>query len=85
MSNNSRVLIRGKYAPVVGRVAMNMIVVNVTNNPKIEVEDEVILIGRSGANNITADELADRLNTINYEIVTRINSALPRIIKYEKD
>ena len=64
---------------------MNMIVVDVTNNPKIEVEDEVILIGKNGANNLMADELADRLNTINYEVVTRINSALPRIIKYEED
>jgi len=80
LSNNSRVLIKGKYVPIVGRVAMNMIMADVTENQKVKNGDEVILIGKSGLRDLTADELAEKLDTINYEVVTRINSTLPRII-----
>ena len=80
LSNNSRVLIRGNSAPVVGRVAMNMITVDVTDINKVSEDDEVVLIGKSNKERITADELATVLGTINYEVVSRINPYLPRII-----
>lgn len=91
LSNNSQVLIHGKFAPVVGRVMMNMIIVDITHIGGVQVEDEVVLIGkqvvsreavkRSGSQNeITAEELAEKIGTINYEIVSRINPLLPRII-----
>ena len=78
LSNSGRVLIRGRFAPVVGRVCMNMIVVDVTNIPGVKTEDEVALIGKQGKNEITAEEIAQKLGTINYEVVTRINPLLPR-------
>lgn len=80
LSNNSQVLIDGQFANVIGRVMMNMIIVDVTKIKNIKVEDEVILIGKSGVNEITAKDLAEKIGTINYEVVTRINPQIPRVI-----
>ena len=80
LSNSARVIIKGRFAPVIGRVAMNMIVVDVTEITNVNIEDEVTLIGKSGANEVTADELAQKADTINYEVVSRINPLLPRVI-----
>lgn len=77
LSNQGEVLIRGRRAPIRGRVCMNLIMVEVTKIPKVRVGEEVILLG----NKITAEELAEKVGTINYEIVTRINQQLPRIYK----
>lgn len=79
LSNKGEVLVKGKRAKVLGRVCMNLIMVDVTNIPKVKVEDEVILIGKQGKEEITADEIAEKIGTINYEVVSRINSNLPRI------
>jgi len=80
LSNIGRVLIRGQYASVVGRVMMNMTIVDITDIPNVKVEDEVVLIGRQEKNRVTVEELAEKVGTINYEIVTRINPSLPRIV-----
>jgi alanine racemase len=80
-SNKAEVLINGKRCRVLGRVAMNMFVVDVSRLPKVKAEDEVILLGEQGKERITAEELAEIIGTINYEITTRINPLLPRIIK----
>ncbi len=80
LSNKGSVLIRGKRAPVVGRVSMNVTMVDVTDIPGVSLEDEVVLLGRQGQGEITADDLAGLLETINYEVVTRINWSLPRVI-----
>lgn len=80
LSNSARVIIKGRFAPVIGRVAMNMIVVDVTEIVNVSIEDEVTLIGKSGPNEVTADELAQKADTINYEVVSRINPLLPRVI-----
>lgn len=80
LSNSARVIIKGRFAPVIGRVAMNMIVADVTEIANVNVEDEVTLIGRSGVREITVDELAQKTDTINYEVVSRINPLLPRVI-----
>lgn len=80
LSNNGSVLIKGKFAPIVGRVAMNMMVVDITDIKGAKPEDEAVLIGRQGENEITAEEVAARIGTINYEIVSRINPYIPRVI-----
>lgn len=80
LSNSSYVLIRGKRAPLRGRVAMDFIVVDVTDIPRVKLEDEVVLLGKDGEEKISADDLASLVGTINYEIVTRINPLIPRIV-----
>lgn len=80
LSNIGRVIVCGSYAPVIGRVAMNMIMVDVNNIKNIKEGSEVIIIGRKGKLEITAEELAEKIGTINYEVVSRISPFLPRII-----
>jgi alanine racemase len=74
------VLVRGCPATVLGRVAMNMSMVDVTRIPEVAVGDEVVLIGRQGAAAIPAELMAERLETINYEVVTRIAASVPRVV-----
>lgn len=80
-SGCGEVLIAGKHCPVVGRVCMNMSIVDISKvNPKdVNVGDEVVIIGRQGKEKITAEEIAQKLDTINYEVVSRIPSHIPRI------
>jgi alanine racemase len=78
LSNSGQVLIKGQYAPVVGRICMNMMMVDVSGIKDSQPEEEVILIGKQGENEITAEELAEKMGTINYEVVTRINPLIPR-------
>jgi alanine racemase len=80
LSNIGRVIINGVHADVVGRVAMNMIMVDVTDVKKIKLEDEVALLGNKDGLKVSADEIAKKIGTINYEVVSRINPLLPRII-----
>ncbi len=81
MTNNGEVLIGGKRAPIYGRVAMDMTIVDVTDIPGAEIGQEVVLVGYQGADCITTDELKYRLEMINYEFVTRINAQIPRVYK----
>ena len=80
LSNSSYVLIKGRRAPVRGRVAKDFITVDTTDIPGIQLEDEVVLLGKNGEESITAEDLANLVGTINYEIVTRINNTIPRIV-----
>jgi alanine racemase len=59
---------------------MNMIVADVTRVSRVRTEDEVVLLGTQGGECITAESIAEKINTINYEITTRISPLLPRII-----
>jgi alanine racemase len=77
LSNRGRVLVRGKSAPVVGRVAMNMFMVDVTEAGATE-GDEVVLIGEQAGVLLTADEIADSIGTIAYEVLARLSPRLPR-------
>ncbi len=79
-SSVGEVLVSGTRCKVLGRVCMNMMMIDVSAVPQVDVEQEVILLGRSGRFTVTADEMAKRIGTINYEIVTRINPLLPRIV-----
>jgi len=77
LSGSGRALVRGKHANVVGRVAMNMTMLDVTDTGA-ELEDEVVLVGRQGNQEILADELAEKIGTIAYEVVARVNPLLER-------
>ncbi len=79
LSNNSDVLIHGHRCAVRGRICMNLTMVDVTNVSKVRPGDKVTLIGKDGDQNVTVDELAKRIGTINYEVVTRINPQIARI------
>lgn len=81
LGNRGSVLIRGKKCPVIGRVCMNIIMVDVTHITDIKLEDEVVLIGKQRDSIITAEEVGELSNTINYEVTTRINERIPRILR----
>ena len=80
LSNVGYVLVRGKRAPIRGRICMNMCIIDVTNIEGVSAEDEVILLGSDGEDSISAETMAAKIGTINYEVVTRINEGLPRIV-----
>lgn len=80
-SNNGEVLIQGKRCKVLGRVAMNMFVVDVNHLEDVNLEDEVVLLGNQGSERITAEEMAEKIDTINYEITTRILGSLPKVVR----
>jgi alanine racemase len=80
LSGVAHVLIRGRRAPVRGRVCMNMCMVDVTDIPDVSLEDEVVLLGRQGDETLAAEQLAAWCGTIAYELVTRIDPSLPRIV-----
>lgn len=73
-------LVRGCRAPIVGRVSMNMTMIDVSRIPGVAVGDEVVVIGEQGDAHATAESMADALDTINYEVVTRIGASLPRVV-----
>jgi len=79
----AHVLVRGKRAPVRGRVCMNMCMVDVTDIPDVALEDEAVLLGTQGEERISAEQLASWCGTISYEIVSRIHPSLPRILRRE--
>lgn len=79
LSNRGAVLVRGKRAPVVGRISMDLTMIDVTDIGGVEQGDEVVLLGRQGAETISADEMAQWAETISYEIFTSISSRVPRI------
>jgi len=68
LSNKGEVLVRNRRAPVVGRVSMCLTTVDVTDIPEVQPDDEVVLLGKQGDQEITADEIAAKTGTINYEI-----------------
>jgi alanine racemase len=80
LSSKGRVLIKGKSAPILGRVAMNMFVVDVSMIKGVKPEDEVVIMGTQKGEEITAEEVAGATDTINYEVTTRMSALLPRII-----
>jgi len=80
LSGVGNVLINGKRCKVLGRICMNMIMVDVSHLQDVNLEEEVVLLGEQGEEKITAEELAQKIGTINYEVVTRINPLIPRTV-----
>jgi alanine racemase len=80
LSNKIELLVRGIRCAQVGRICMDQCLIDVTSlGGSVQLGDEVVIIGRQGSEEITADELAEKLGTINYEIVTNIARRVPRI------
>jgi alanine racemase len=73
------VLVRGVRAPVIGRVCMDMTMIDVTHVKGAAVGDEVVLMGGQGDQEISIDDMADRLSTINYEITCLVGKRVPRV------
>ncbi len=80
-AHKGEILIKGKRAPILGRIAMNMFVVDVTDIKGVKPENEVILLGSQKKEKITAEDIANKIATINYEVTTQISPLLPKIIK----
>lgn len=78
LSSNGFMLVRGKRAPIIGRVCMDLTMIDVTGIDGISIHDEVVLIGKQGNEEISADELAARTGTINYEVVTSLAPRVPK-------
>jgi alanine racemase len=72
-------IVRGQFAPVVGRVSMDMTLIDVTDVSHVAVDDYVTLLGSEGEAAITAEDLGELLGTISYEITCGISSRVPRI------
>lgn len=73
------VLVNGQRAPLIGRVSMDQATINVTDIPNVSIGDEVVLIGRQGDEVLTAEDVAERLGTVNYELVSTILARVPRV------
>jgi alanine racemase len=81
LTNTGKVLVRGRRAPVVGRVTMDMTMADVTNIPDVKAGDEVVLIGTQEGGTITAEELASWAGTISYEIFCAISHRVKRVYR----
>ncbi len=77
LSNRASVLVKGHRAPLIGRVCMDMLMVDVTDVPGVTLQDEVVLLGRQGDERITPDELAELAETIPYEIMLGFGARVP--------
>ncbi len=78
-ANWGSVLIHEQEAPLLGRVCMDQCMVDVSHIPQVRVGDEVVLIGRQGKASLTAEEVARRLGTIHYEVVSELLARVPRV------
>ena len=78
-SGQGEVLIHKKRCPILGRICMNLTIIDVSKINKVKINDKVVLIGKQGKEEITAEEIAQKTKTINYEVITRINPLIPRI------
>ncbi len=79
LSNQGEALIRGKRAPIVGRISMDMCTIDVTHIPDCNVGDEVVLLGRQGKECISANEIAAKASTISYEVLCALGKRAPRV------
>ena len=79
LSNRGHMLVHGQRVPIVGRVCMDLTMLDVGNVPDVAIEDDVVVFGQHQNESVTADEMASTLNTINYEIVSTITARVPRI------
>jgi alanine racemase len=81
LSNNMDILAKGKRAPQVGTICMDMILIDVTEVPDVQMGDEVVIFGKQGKEEISVEELAKKSNTIPYEILCNVGKRVPRIYK----
>lgn len=79
LSNRARMLVNGHFAPVVGRVCMDQLMLDVTDIPDVKMGDEVVVFGHQGDQVLPIEELADMLGTINYELTCVVTKRVPRV------
>lgn len=79
LSNKGKVIVNGKLVPVIGRVCMDQLMIDITNINNVNVDDEVILLGECDNVKYNADDMADAVGTINYEIICMIKGRVPRV------
>jgi alanine racemase len=79
LSSRGHMLVHGHRIPIVGRICMDLTMLDVGSLSGVAIEDEVVVFGPQSRKAVTADELASTLNTINYEIVTSITARVPRV------
>ncbi len=79
LSNRGRVIVRGEFAPVVGRVSMDLTLIDVTDVAGVSLDDQVTLLGKEGELAISAEEIAQLAGTISYEIACGISNRVPRV------
>lgn len=84
LSSKGRVLIHGQYAPILGRVCMDQMMVEVSDIPDVQVEDVVTLVGTDGERTIPIEEVADPAARFNYEMLCNISKRVPRIYPDEE-
>ena len=78
LSSKGKVLIHGQYAPIIGRICMDQMMVDITHLENVQIEDEVTLVGTDRENKITAEELAEMAGSFNYEFVCGIGKRVTR-------
>jgi alanine racemase len=79
LSSRGHMLVHGQRVPIVGRVCMDLTMLDVGGISGVEIEDEVVVFGQQVNETISADEIASSLDTINYEIVSTITGRVPRV------
>lgn len=79
LSNRGHAIIRGMYATVIGRISMDLTLIDATNVPGVQQDDEVILIGRDADLLITAEDIAKTAGTLSYEVTCGISERVPRV------
>jgi alanine racemase len=79
LSNRGHAIIRGVYAMVIGRISMDLTLIDVTSVPGLQVDDEVILLGHDGKLAVTAEDLARTAGTLSYEVTCGISERVPRV------
>lgn len=81
LSNRGQVLVRGQYAPIAGRVSMDLTMLDVTDVSGVALDDEVVLLGTQQAQRISAEAIAALLGTVSYEVVTGISARVPHVYR----
>lgn len=79
LSNKGSALVRGKRVPLIGRVCMDQMMLDVSSVPDVSVGDEVVLYGRQGSEEISVEEVAGLLDTISYEVLCAVSKRVPRV------
>ncbi len=85
LSENAKVIVNGKFASILGRICMDQCMIDVTDIENVKTGDEVIILGEEGDLKFNADDMAEALGTINYEILCRIKSRIPRVYIKNKE
>jgi alanine racemase len=79
LSGKGRVIVNGRYAPIVGNICMDQCMIDLTDVSGVKEYEEAVLMGSDGDKTITADEIAGKTRTINYEVLCRFGQRLPKV------